>query len=221
MVGVTSEVVVVDYGAGNLKSVQRGFEKISAGVTLASTPEAIAAASHLVLPGVGAFEDGVGGLQRLGLWDAIQEFVGSGKPLLGICLGMQMLMDESEEHGRHQGLGLIGGRVVAIPKGDGDRVVRKIPHIGWSALRLPSELPQGSDGWAGSCFSATRPGDFFYFVHSFMAVPDSAADLLAQCEYEGQLVTAAIRRENVTGLQFHPEKSGESGLTILKEFVAQ
>ena len=210
-----SGVVIVDYGMGNLKSVQRGFEKIGATAIYSSVPEIISHADHLVLPGVGAFEDGIKGLETSGVLDAIRSFVATGNPLLGICLGMQMLLDRSEEHGDHQGLGLIGGQVQAIPHQEERHQVRKIPHIGWNELKYP---PNNHD-WSNSCLAGTEPGSAFYFVHSYMAVTDNSANLLAQCEYEGLLVTAAVRKENVTGLQFHPEKSGMAGLRILKRFI--
>jgi len=210
-----ADVVVVDYGMGNIKSVQRGLEKVGAQVEVTADPARIAAAERVVLPGVGAFEDGMKGLGDAGLIPAIKEFVQTGRPLLGICLGMQMLLDKSEEHGLHQGLGFIPGVVKEIPRQDGESKVRKIPHIGWSALRYQEQQKLGK----ASILSSTKEGEYFYFVHSYMSVPDEASNVLAQCEYEGLRITAAIQRDNITGLQFHPEKSCESGLGILKQFV--
>tara|TARA_B100001059_G_scaffold234202_1_gene276103 strand:+ start:1356 stop:1994 length:639 start_codon:yes stop_codon:yes gene_type:complete len=207
-------VVVIDYGMGNLKSVQRGLEQVGATVIVTSDPVVIANADRLVLPGVGAFEDGMKGLRGAGVLGAINDFVKSGNELLGICLGMQMLLDQSEEHGNHDGLGLISGNVKEIPKiYDGD-FVRKIPHIGWIGI----EPPYYQD-WKGSCLEGIEPGEYFYFVHSFMSVTKNKKNLLAQCEYEGALVSAAIKKDNITGLQFHPEKSGRVGLKILDRFM--
>lgn len=210
-------VVIVDYGMGNIKSVQRGLEKIGATAELSSNAEAIAKADYLVLPGVGAFADGMAGIIGAGLLDAILSFAKTGNPLMGICLGMQMLLEESQEYGVHKGLGLIPGNVTAIPQKDGENFLRKTPHIGWNSLKPTA----AGEEWQRTCLLDTEPGEFFYFVHSFMAQPTDASNLLAQCEYEGFMVTAAIQKENVTGLQFHPEKSGAAGLKILKQFVAQ
>ena len=210
-----NNVVIVDYGLGNLKSIQRGLDKVSAKVTLSSDLEVIAKADRLVLPGVGAFEAGMAGLQKADLVDVIQGFVKTGNTLLGICLGMQMLLEQSEEHGKHEGLGLIPGVVIEIPENTKGKFARKTPHIGWTKLH-PSE----NKDWRGTCLEDVEVGEYFYFVHSFMAVPVTKKHILAQCEDEGLLVTAAVKKDNVIGLQFHPEKSGEAGLKILKSFVS-
>ena len=209
-----NNVVIVDYGLGNLKSIQRGLDKVGAKVTLSSDLEVIAKADRLVLPGVGAFEAGMAGLQKADLVDVIQGFVKTGNTLLGICLGMQMLLEQSEEHGKHEGLGLIPGVVIEIPENTKGKFARKTPHIGWTKLH-PSE----NKDWRGTCLEDVEVGEYFYFVHSFMAVPVTKKHILAQCEDEGLLVTAAVKKDNVIGLQFHPEKSGEAGLKILKSFV--
>jgi len=207
-------IIVVDYGMGNIKSIQRGLEQVGAKAKLSSSPSEIATASHLILPGVGAFAAGMNGLRSVGLIDAINDFVKTGNPLLGICLGMQMLLDESKEHGVHKGLGLIAGSVKKIPEGNGGGPSRKVPHIGWIDLKSPYD-----QSWSGSCLEDTKVGEFFYFVHSYMVVPEKEEAILAQCEDDGLFITAAIKRDNITGLQFHPEKSGETGLKILKSFV--
>jgi len=212
-----TDVVIIDYGMGNLKSVQRGLEKVDAKVKVSSDPEVVSSAGRILLPGVGAFGDGMKGLSESGLTSAIYDFVKTGNPMMGICLGMQMLLDTSDENGSHQGLGLIKGSVKVIPQNDEGRFVRKIPHIGWSELKYPS--PQND--WKGTCLGSLKQGEYFYFIHSFMAVPESSANLLALCEYEGLQITAAINQDNVTGLQFHPEKSGVSGLKILQRFVSE
>jgi len=212
-----NEVVIVDYGMGNIKSVQRGLEYVGATATLSSNPEVIAKAGRLVLPGVGAFADGMRGMEEAGLVDAVLRFARTGNPLLGICLGMQMLLEQSQEYGNHHGLGLIPGDVIEIPQKNGGHFYRKTPHIGWNALQTATS----EDDWQQTCLSGSSVHEFFYFVHSFMAHPGSDTDLLAQCDYNGLPVTAAVKKDNVTGLQFHPEKSGEAGLKILQQFVSQ
>ena len=212
-----NSVVVIDYGMGNIKSVQRGLEQVGASVMLSSNPDEIAQADRVVLPGVGAFEDGMKGFIQAGLDQALKHFAEKGNPLIGICLGMQMLLTSSEEFGNHQGLGLIPGKVQAIPHTENGVLKRKIPHIGWSALKNTARF----DGWRNSCLQDTEEGDFFYFVHSFMAVPEQQAHQLAFCVDEGLEITAAIKKDNVTGLQFHPEKSGLDGLKILNQFVTE
>ncbi len=210
-----SKVVIVDYGIGNIKSVQRGLEKVGAGVKLSSDPKEIAAADHLVLPGVGAFEDGMKGLSGAGVIDAIKKFAQTGRPLLGICLGMQMLMERSEENGSHSGLGLIPGVVKLIPKETEGMHARKIPHIGWNGIHYNT----GCDEQQRSVLQSTPDGECFYFVHSYMAVPNDTQNLLAYCEYEGLKIPAAVNKDNIVGLQFHPEKSAGAGLAVLAEFM--
>ena len=213
---MSRHVVVVDYGMGNLLSVQRGFQACDAEVEISSDVDTIVHADRLILPGVGAFKDGMHELKKLSLNDAIQEFVKTGRPLLGICLGMQMLLDESEEYGINKGLGFIPGRVVQIPRnGPHENSKRKIPHIGWSAIKVS----EGKKSWDGTVLQDVAEGEYFYFVHSFRAEPQDSCDVLAVCEYEAIEISAVIERENVTGCQFHPEKSGQAGLSILRRFL--
>lgn len=208
------EVTVIDYGVGNLLSVQRGFEHCGARVTVTSDPQVILGADRLVLPGVGAFRDAIQELELRGLPAVIRAYAASGKPLLGICLGMQMLLDESEEFGVTQGLGLIPGRVVSVPAQTTDGDAQKIPHIGWSAL-YPA-----SDSWSGTLLDEIQAGSAVYFVHSFMALTRDATQRVADCVYGGHRIPAVIGFGNVFGCQFHPEKSGEVGLGILRAFCA-
>jgi imidazole glycerol-phosphate synthase subunit HisH len=210
------DVVVVDYGVGNLLSVRRGLEHCGGRVCVSSDAAVIRAAPRVVLPGVGAFANGMTELRREGLDDAVREVARAGTPLLGICLGMQMLLDESEEFGSTTGLGLIAGKVVPVPAVTATRSVQKIPHIGWSSL-----VPAGRESWEGTVMADVVPGDAVYFVHSFMAHPSDARDRVADCLYGGVPVSAAIGRDNVFGCQFHPEKSGEVGLKILRRFLAR
>ena len=211
------EVTVIDYDVGNILSVQRGLEHCGAKVILTVDPEQILAAKRVVLPGVGAFGDAMQALERLDLIAVIRELTRRKTPLLGICLGMQLLLEESEEFGNTAGLGLIPGRVIPVPAQALSGVAQKIPHIGWSALQ-PSG---GSSGWDGTLLEDNRPGEATYFVHSYMAAPLDPAHRIAECVYGGHLIPAAIRRNQITGCQFHPEKSGEVGLKILRRFILQ
>ena len=209
--------VVVDYGIGNTLSVMRALKKVGVSPVLSGDPEMIRKAGRVVLPGVGAFQGGMNELKKRGIDEAIHEFVGTGRPFLGICLGMQMLLSKSLEHGSHEGLNLIPGTVIQIPQGDEMVQHRKIPHIGWNALHPGPSYTS----WHTTMLEDTPVGEFYYFVHSFMAVPDDPEFLLATCVYEGLEVPAAVNKENITGCQFHPEKSGDAGLAILRNFVAE
>lgn len=209
-------VTVIDYGVGNLLSVQRGFEYCGANVTITSDRKKILAADRVVLPGVGAFRSAMQSLERLGFVEVLQSLACQQKPLLCICLGMQLLFEESEEFGITRGLGLLPGRIVPIPTQSVTGQLQKIPHIGWSALQ-PSV---GSENWYGTLLQNTRPGDAAYFVHSFMAIPANPLHRIADCEYGGHLIPAVIGSDGITGCQFHPEKSGAIGLKILRRFCA-
>ncbi len=207
------EVVVIDYGVGNLLSVQRGLEHCDVDVVVTADPQVILNAQRVVLPGVGAFANAMAALHERGLVDVIRSVAARGTPLLGICLGMQLLLDESEEFGVTTGLSIIPGRVVAIPATTSDGQSQKIPHIGWNELQ-PSENAH----WEGSVLQGIRPGEAVYFVHSFQANPNDPADRVADCIYGGHRIPAVIRHGQVSGCQFHPEKSGKTGLSILANF---
>ncbi len=206
-------VTVVDYGVGNLHSVCRALEHCGARVTLADDAQGVAAAERLLLPGVGAFAVGMEGLIARGLVDPILRFAETGRPLLGICLGMQMLVSASEEFGVHRGLDLIAGRVKPIPSDTVDGRKQKIPYVGWC------DLHPAAGGWQGSVLQDTAAATAVYLVHSYHVVPDDPAHVLAKCLYGGQTIAAAIRSRNITGCQFHPEKSGQAGLEILGQFL--
>jgi glutamine amidotransferase len=199
-------IAIVDYGVGNLFSLQSSFAQIGAPVTVTGDAQVLAQAERIVLPGVGAFGDAAEKLRQTGLDQVVIAQAAQGKPLMGICLGMQLLFQESYEFGRHPGLGLIPGRVVDMtPDIPSDL---KVPHIGWNALHLTKpDHP---------LFRYTKPGDCVYFVHSFYAT-DCDDAVLATAEY-GKELTAAVGRDNVLGCQFHPEKSGPVGLSILRAF---
>ena len=201
-------VGIIDYGVGNLFSLQSSFKAIGQQAEVSSDPDILRKADHILLPGVGAFEDAAAKLRASGLDSFVRQQAAAGKPLLGICLGMQMLFEKSYEYGEHQGLGLLKGEVIPmaglLPK------EWKIPHMGWNALHITKP--------AGKLFANTQEGDYVYFVHSYFA--DRCEDsLAAQTEY-GQWLTAAVEKDNVFGCQFHPEKSGEVGLNILRAFCA-
>ena len=197
---------IIDYGVGNLFSLASSLKAVGANAIVTGDPEEIKKADKLILPGVGAFEDAAKKLRESGLDEVIKHQAASGKPLMGICLGMQLLFEKSYEFGEHDGLGLIKGEIRAIS--DYVSSDLKIPHIGWNRLRLTKE--------GCPIFKYLNDGEFVYFVHSFFGT-DCDADTAAVTEY-GCKLTAAVAKENVFGCQFHPEKSGEVGLSILRAF---
>ena len=207
-------VMVVDYGTGNILSVTRALEHVGADAVVTSDPLRIEQADKLLLPGVGAFGRAMENLNRRNLVEPIRAFAASGRPFLGICLGMQLMLDRSEEFGGHEGLGLIAGEVVPIPRTTAGGAAHKIPHIGWNAL-----LPPRPGRWENTVMDGIEAGTGMYFVHSLSANPQNDADRLADTDYNGQLISAAIQRGNLTGLQCHPEKSASAGLCVLKNFV--
>lgn len=201
-------IAIVDYGASNLHSVRHALETVGAEVMLARTPEDILAAERIVLPGVGAFAQCVTSLRASGLMQALHEAVfDRGRPLLGICLGLQVMARDSEEGGLHAGFGWIPGSVRLISSA---LAGMKVPHVGWNEVLLSrsSEL-----------FKGLRADPTFYFVHSYHFVPDAAEILAATTEYGGP-ITAAIQRDNLFATQFHPEKSQQNGLRLLENFLA-
>jgi len=207
-------IAIVDYGVGNLFSLQSSLKAIGADAIVTSNPDQLRSADKIILPGVGAFGDAAAKLRENGLDQVVIEEAESGKPLMGICLGMQLLFDTGEEYGVHEGLGLIPGRVVSM-KG----VVPedyKIPHIGWNALIFPKERGGDNPSEKSPLFKYVENGDCVYFVHSFYAA-DCKDSVIADTEY-GALLTAAVQKGNVCGCQFHPEKSGSVGLNILRGF---
>jgi len=199
-------VAIVDYGVGNLFSLKSSLDAIGSEAVVTSDAAVLRAADHILLPGVGAFEDAANKLRATGLDRVVVEEAKNGKPLLGICLGMQMLFDKSYEYGEHEGLGLIRGEV--RPISEKIPADLKIPQIGWNALRFHGTSP---------LFRYIKDGDHVYFVHSYAAM-DCEESVIADTEY-GAYLTAAVACGNVFGCQFHPEKSGPVGLNILRAFV--
>lgn len=195
-------IAVVDYGMGNLRSVEKGFQKVGVDVTVTSHPQVLDDAEAVVLPGVGAFRDCIRNLTDLSLTDAVVRSIQKGKPYLGICLGMQVLFSESEEFGRCRGLDIFRGKVVRFGTG------MKVPHMGWNTVTIEKRPP---------VFDGVDDNSYFYFVHSFYVVPDDTAVISGTTDYNGRF-TSMVWKDNVFATQFHPEKSQELGLKILKAF---
>jgi len=203
-------VVIVDYDRGNLRSVQKAFEHEGVTAKVSRAPNDIEAASHVVLPGVGAFADCMDNLKRFGLVEPVLRSIEAGRPFLGICLGMQLLFEASAEFGPTPGLGILPGRVEPFPAGmtqDGTRL--KVPHMGWNRLHLTRPAP---------IFADTPEGTYAYFVHSFHAVPEELGVAAATTQY-GVLFVSAVWKDNVVACQFHPEKSDRAGLAMLARFA--
>ena len=200
-------IAIVDYGVGNLRSVQKALERVGATAVVTSDPAALDAAQGVVLPGVGAFGDGMDHLRARRLVEPVLRQVEGGKPLLGICLGMQLLFEESEEMGLHQGLELLPGRVVRFPDSE-----LKVPHIGWNQLRTMGSRPEMA------LLQDIPDGAYAYFVHSYYAAPAEPGDLLATTGY-GLEFASVVGRGQVYGAQFHPEKSQDVGLQLLRNFA--
>ena len=200
-------IAVIDYGVGNLFSLSSSLAYLGLDNIVTSRAEDLQAADRLILPGVGAFGDAAAKLRESGLFEVVKQQAAAGKPLLGICLGMQLLFEKSTEYGEHEGLGLIPGTVEALRLDLADQSL-KVPHIGWNSLQIIKDDP---------LFRYIKPGDYVYYVHSFYA-KNCAANTLAVSDYSIP-VTGVVRAGSVYGTQFHPEKSGEVGLNLLKAFA--
>lgn len=211
------KVSVIDYGLGNILSVKRAFEYCGAEVELVSDSKQIVKSDVLVLPGVGAFRNAMDELRRRNLQDSIIEFSNTGKPMMGICLGMQLLLERSEEFGESDGLGIIEGNVVKIEDTTIKGEYQKVPQVGWNSLDIPNDLDESL--WKNTILSDINKGESVYFVHSYTAKPLNVINKLADTYYGGRTVSAVIRKENIYGCQFHPEKSGDVGLKIIKRFL--
>ncbi len=203
-------IAIIDYDMGNLRSVEKAFEAVGHRAVITRQRQVIADASHVVLPGVGAFGDCMRNLESYDLIDPIRQSIASGKPFLGICLGLQLLFTESEEFGSHKGLNVLPGKVVRFrsQQTEGDLEPLKIPHMGWNAIRMkkPSRLLEG-----------LGEGSYMYFVHSYHVAPEQTDVVCTATEYGGSFVSS-IARDNIFGCQFHPEKSQAGGLKMLKNF---
>ena len=209
-------IAIIDYGMGNLRSVSKGFEKVGHTAVIARDPVTISNASHVVLPGVGAFRDCMKNLERYGLIDSVYKAIESGKPFLGICLGLQLLFDESEEFGTHKGLGIIKGKVVKFSDNMSQpstvnrqpSTALKIPHMGWNNININNSPP---------VFEGIQDNSFFYFVHSYYVVPEDDKIKATTTTY-GIAFSSSIWKDNIFACQFHPEKSQTLGLKLLKNF---
>ena len=204
-------ITIIDYEMGNLRSVAKAFETLGFDVCVSNDPRAVATSDKVVLPGVGAFRDCIHNLRAGGFVEPILKHVHTGKPLLGICVGMQMMFDESEEFGVHQGLGLIPGRVMRFPAGmveGGERL--KVPHMGWNSIQIVRPAP---------IFNDVADQSFVYFVHSYYCAADQAEHVAALCRYGDITFSAAIWRDNLMATQFHPEKSQSVGLAVFRNFA--
>lgn len=198
-------IAIIDYDAGNIRSVEKALRYLGEDVLITADPDAIIRADKAVLPGVGAFGDAMSHLKERGQIDVIRDFCASGKPFLGICLGLQLLFEDSEENPGIEGLGILKGHILRIP----DREGLKIPHIGWNSLQLSG---------SGRLFSGISGEPFVYFVHSYYLKADDSSIVRARTEYSVQ-IDASVEQDNVFACQFHPEKSSNIGLKILKNFA--
>lgn len=207
---------------GNLFSIERALRHIDAATDITSDPARIASADRLVLPGVGAFGNGMEELTKRGIDEALRGFVATGRPLFGICLGMQLMLSEGHEFGLHRGLDLIRGAVVRFRDPVDGEGSYKIPQIGWNGITLPAKNGASTgcrSDWKGTVLQDLQPGSFFYFVHSFVTVPEDRGHVLAETDYGRDRFCSVLIRENVSGSQFHPERSGEAGLQMLRTFM--
>lgn len=209
------KVTILDYGMANLLNVARAFEHCGASVTIAETAEEALNAERLIVPGVGAFEHALKEIRQKGYDDTIARFVDSEKPMLGICVGMQMLFDSSDEFGSHSGLGILPGKVTKIPNTTVLGSQLRVPHIGWNHLVAPLKSRERAHRVVDSF-----PSPAFYFVHSYSAAPLDSDDRVADCLYGEHRICAIVQRGNVTATQFHPERSGKAGLDFLKTFLS-
>lgn len=211
---MTKKISVIDYDMCNLLNVVRAFEYIGANVTVIEHPGDVKSADRLVVPGVGAFRDCMEEMTKRGFADSIKDFAETERPMLGICVGMQALFEGSEEFGETTGLGLIEGWVRRIPSLTAEKMPQRVPHIGWNHLCKPNE----STDWDGTLLDSVAEHSAMYFVHSYAAVPEREDNRLADVLYGGHRVASAVRRGNVYGCQFHPERSGPMGLKVLQRF---
>lgn len=215
---MSTNITVIDYGSGNLFNIQRAFAAIGANINISSSPEDLKKADKIVLPGVGAYKTGMLHLEKNGMIEALKEFKASGKQILGICLGMQLLVSQSEENGLHKGLNFIPGNVTRFTPCLSTENRFKIPQISWNTIEHPSTELKNS--WKNTILSELKSGVYMYFLHSYFVQAGQREHCLALTRYGNETFHSAIQKENVIGCQFHPERSGRQGLSILENFVA-
>ena len=203
-------VAIIDYDAGNIKSVEKAFEYLGADTVITSDPKEIYRADHVVLPGVGAFSDAMKKIEEYGMEAPIKEVINKNIPFMGICLGLQLLFDSSEESEGVSGLGILRGKIVRIPNTDKEGTYYKVPHIGWNNLSFPRE---------GKLFKGLDDESYVYFVHSYYLQAEDKSIVTATTDYSVR-IEASVEKDNVFACQFHPEKSSEVGMQILKNFLA-
>lgn len=211
------QVAVVDYGMGNLFSVRSACERFGLAVTITSSPEAVLESDAIILPGIGAFGDAARMLRQIGLADAIREFIKSSRPLIGICLGMQLLMDESTEFGHHEGLGLVHGRVIRIEAQPQNGRLPKVPQVGWNTLTPSPSMDE--ERWHQALLGGIEPGAHMYFVHSYHVVPEDPRVQVAVTTYGGVEFCSVLAVGNIIGFQGHPERSGTDGLRVYRNLA--
>lgn len=210
------KIALVDFQMGNLHSVRLACEHVGLECNVTAVPEDLYEAAGIILPGVGAFPDAMEQLRNLGLDRAITECVRSGKPLLGICLGMQLLLSESEEFGNNKGLGLVPGRVKRFPGRSDENKKYRVPQIGWNTIRPPQP-----SRWEGTALESLSPGTYMYFVHSYFAEVSEPNDVLSVTDYAGLSYCSGFQKDHITAVQFHPEKSSLAGLDLYRSWARQ
>jgi glutamine amidotransferase len=219
---VSAKISVVDYALGNLESIRLAFAHVGVEATVTGDAAELRDAQALILPGVGAFGDAMKALEERGLVEVLHEFAATGRPLIGICLGMQLLLSHSEEFGDHAGLGLVAGKVRRFPTPELGNDGRygpgaKVPQVGWNHVNPPADRP---GAWSSSPLEGVEVGAHMYFMHSYYVAPEASGDVLCETEYAGVRFCSALQRDNIVGFQFHPERSSDAGLAIYRNLAA-
>jgi imidazole glycerol-phosphate synthase subunit HisH len=210
------QVAIVDYGMGNIFSVKHACEHVGLKAKVTSSTQDIESAKAIILPGVGAFGDAIKNIEELGLIGVLQDAAASGKPFIGICLGLQLLMEESSEFGKHKGLGIIKGEVISLEDPQLGNQKIKVPQIGWHKIHKASD-----DLWQKSCLESVKNDAYMYFVHSYCVKPENSETVLTTTQYEGKEFCSSIQKDNVFACQFHPERSGVEGLKVYQNLAGQ